>query len=137
MALWPILTSLAVGAGATWGWLEGALDTRIQAAVQAHDRELYQAAHPAIQTRLEAVERWSEGHLKDHATLRTRVGVTEAQLYELYWFYVGDKALEIEPDRRRRAAAANAARERFRRYVKDGEDLVNAFRHALEGRPPR
>ncbi len=137
VALWPVLVALLTGAAGTWGWLQSQMDDRIAAAVQAHDRDLKQAAHPSLQTRIETLEDWGSARLKDQNALNIRTGVLEAELRELYWFQVGDKAAELEPRRTHKARTAAAARERFRRYTRDGEGLKDAFRHALEARAPR
>jgi hypothetical protein len=132
MALWPVLTALATGAVATWGWLEASLDKRIEAAVRAHDDGGHDATpHPDLQERLQALEVYRNAHMQDHTALRSRVAQTEQGLQEAYWWLVGDKAAELERDRRRRAEAAREARERFLRYVAEGQSLDEAYRHAL------
>ena len=137
MTLWPVLVALLTGAAGTWGWVQSQMDSRIGTAIEAHDRELKGSAHPSIQTRLTTLEEWGDARLKDQASSRIRIGLLEAELKELYWYHVGDKAAELEPRRTHRNAAATAARERFLRLVRDGEGLKDAFRYALEARPPR
>ncbi len=137
MTLWPILVALLTGAAGTWGWVQSQMNTRIAVAVEAHDRELKGAAHPSLQTRIKTLEEWGHARLKDQHSATIRIGVLEAELKELYWYHVGDKAAELEPRRTHRNAAATAARQRFLHLVRDGEGLKDAFRYALEARPPR
>lgn len=129
LAAWPVLAALVSGAAGTYGWLEGRLnstitettDPRIEAAVGAHES---------------AVEEWKRPHEKAFGALTKRVQACEENLYEVYWFYVGDKAAEAEPNRRMRSMAATAARDRFDSYVQQGHSLEDAFRKTLETRPP-
>ena len=137
LAWWPVVVALASGASASYVWVSSRAEERVQEAVRAHDREVYDAAHPAIQTRLKALEDYWTAHLDEHNRIYKRLSKAEAELVEMYRFQVGDKAADLEPDPNRRAQAAAAARERFRQYVKDGEGLKDAYRHALESSIPR
>jgi len=137
LALWPILVTLVSSSAATYAWVSSQVNTRIRSAVQAHDRELLDASHPAIQTRLEALEGYWKAHTTETNRIHGRVNKAEKELYELYWFLVGDKAAAAEHNPDHRAQAARQARERFRIYVRDGEGLKDAYRHALESSIPR
>jgi hypothetical protein len=137
LSLWPILVALASGASATYAWVSSRVDNRIEAEIKAHDRELHDASHPAIQTRLEALEDYWKAHTSETNRIHGRINKAEKELYELYWFLVGDKAAAAERNPDHRAQAARQARERFRVYVRDGEGLKDAYRHALESSIPR
>jgi hypothetical protein len=111
--------------------------TRVERTIQAHDRELDGASHPTLQVRLKALEdHWAAHNLADEKT-RLNAARFEQDLKELYWFRVGEKAAELEPDWRRRAQAARDARERFERYVNSGKCLKDAYTRTLETPPPR
>ena len=136
IALWPILAALASGAAGAYAWSTTQVQKRISRAINAHDREFEKDAHPSIQVRLKTLEDYWTAHTKEHDRIYQRLDAAEKQLYELYWLQVGIRASELERDRRKRAQAADRARERFRQYVRDGEGLKDAYRHALETRPP-
>lgn len=55
------------------------------------------------------------------------------QLKELYRLKVGEKAAELEQDRRRRQVSAERARERFDYYVSEGDSLFQAYIKAAGG----
>lgn len=137
LALWPILVTLVSSVGATYAWVSSRIEDRIGSAIKAHDRELHDASHPAMQTRLEALEDYWKAHTSETNRIHGRVNKTEKEVYELYWFAVGDKAAAAEHNPDLRATTARQARERFRVYVRDGEGLKDAYRHALETPIPR
>jgi len=137
VSLWPIFVSLLSGVAISYTWVSSQVERRISTALQAHDRELYDAAHPTIQTRLEALEDYWKAHVDETNRIHGRVSKGEKEVYELYWFAVGDKAASTESNPDHRAQAARQARERFRIYVRDGEGLKDAYRHALESSLPR
>lgn len=137
LAWWPVLVALVSGASAMYAWASSQAEKRVQEALRDHDKEMVTAAHPAIQTRLEALESYWKAHTAETNRLHARISKAEEELQELYRFAVGDKAAELERDPNRRAQAAAAARERFRQYIKDGEGLKDAYRHALESSIPR
>lgn len=132
IASWPILIALLSGASGTYAWVKSQVDSHIQEAIRAHDKEILTAAHPSHQIRFKILEDYWKSHQNEHAQIYGRLSQTEKELYELYWFAVGDKAALSEPDWRKRASTAESARERFRIYIKDGESLREAYRHALE-----
>lgn len=133
--LWPILVALISGASGAYAWTTTQLDKKIQAAVAAHDRELETASHPSHLTRIKAQEDHWVGHVAEHNRIYSRLDKLEKSLKELYLFKVGDKAADTEKDRRKRAQAAWMAKERFRRYIKEGESLPDAYRRTLETTP--
>ncbi len=129
---WPIVVALVTGSVTTYGWLTSQLnahitsvtDPRISAAVSSYDV---------------TVKAWKEPQLQALTVLEHRLNRCDADLYELYWYYVGDKAAELELDPRRRAEEANEARDRFERYVKDSDGKISyeeAFRRSLRSRFP-
>ena len=134
---WPVLVALASGASASYVWVSSQIKERIHQAIREDDREMVTASHPAMQTRLKALEDYWQAHISETNRIHARVNKAEGQLQELYWFAVGDKAAELERDPLKRAQTAAEARERFRQYVKDGEGLKDAYRHALESNIPR
>jgi hypothetical protein len=139
VSLWKPLVALVVGVVTTWGYLEAQLDARIDMAVRAHDAALStdpKPPHPEVQKRLKALENLLKAHASHLDGVDVRVEVTEDSLRELYWWLVGDKAAQLERDRRRRSQAARDARERFLRYVREGESLEEAYRHALPSSVP-
>ena len=89
-----------------------------------------------MQKRLTALETLLKAHSEKLEGIDSRVEVSEESLKELYWWLVGDKAAQLEHDRRRRAQAARDARERFLRYVREGESFEEAYRHALPSSVP-
>jgi hypothetical protein len=141
LSLWPVLTALVggtvSGAVGAYAWVETRLENRISRALEAHNRDFETAAHPPIQTRLEALEDYWKANRTERERIFQRLSAAETQLYELYWFAVGEKAADLEPDRRKKALAATRARECFRKLVRDGEHLKDAYRHTLELPPPR
>ena len=137
LAWWPVLVALISGASASYVWVSSQVEERIHQTIREHDREMITAAHPSIQTRLEALENYWKAHTAETNRIHARTDKAEKQLYEVFWFMVGDKAAELERDPLLRAQAATEARERFRQYVKDGEGLKDAYRHALESSIPR
>ena len=132
IASWPILVALISGASGSYAWVQSQIDKRISAAIQIHDRETLTAAHPSHQIRFQVLEDYWKSHQKEHDKMCDRVTKSEQEHYELYWFAVGDKAALTERDPRKRAASAESAREHFRTYIRDGEGLREAYRHALE-----
>lgn len=137
LTFWPVLVALVGGATATYTWMRTQHQTRVERTVQAHDRELDGASHPTIQVRLKAIEdHWTAHNLADEKRLK-KFEQMEQDLKEMYWFAVGDKAAELEPDRSLRAQAARDARERFERYVNSGKCLKDSYTRTLEMPPPR
>ena len=137
LALWPVLVALAGGASVTYTWVKTQHSSHLGSVIAAHDRELEKDAHPTLQIRLKALEDHWNAHTRDYDDRLTKLELMEQDLKEMYWFKVGDKAAELEPDRRLRAQAARDARERFERYVNSGKCLKDSYRRALETPPPR
>lgn len=142
LAIWPVLAGLAGGAVATFAWIEGFFDARIRAILIEHEADA--AAHPDLRRSLAELQTWKAAHEPEHrqlaialAEVRPRLSQSESDLFELYWFAVGDKAAEATSNHALRALAARETRERFRIFVRDGEGLKDAYRHALESPPPR
>lgn len=132
LAVWPAIASLVAGALGTWGWLENKVQSRIDAAVQAHDDGGSTShPHPLLDGRIVTLEAREAQHLKDFAELRTECSRTRTELQEAYWWMVGDKAAELERDPRKRAAAARDARDQFLKYVSEGQSLDKAYQYAL------
>lgn len=136
VSLWPILVALVSGAAGAYAWSTAQLETKIKAAINIHDREIDTAAHPSHLTRLKAQEDHWQAHVEEHTRIYARLQKLEKSLYEVYLFEVGNKAADVEKNRRQRAQTAWQARERFRQYVREGENLQDAYRHALETLPP-
>lgn len=132
VASWPILVALISGASGSYAWIQSQVDKRIEGAVQSHNKENLTAAHPSHQVRFQALEDYWKSHQKEHDHVFDHITKSEQELYELYWFAVGDKAALSERDPHKRALAAKQAREYFRAYIRDGEGLREAYRHALE-----
>lgn len=137
LALWPVLVALIGGVSGTYTWIKTQHVLRMDAGIEDHDRELTKAAHPTLQVRLKAIENHWTDHALDSAKIAARITKLEDDLKELYWYEVGIRAAELEPNRQLRALAAREARDRFRRYVREGETLRAAYRHTLETPPPR
>lgn len=138
LSLWPVITALVggtiSGTAGTYAWFE----KRISAVLEAHNRDFEDAAHPPIQVRLKALEDYWQANRDERNRIFQRLTKAEEQLYELYWFAVGERAADLETDRRKRAWAARRAQDHFRQLVReDGESLKDAYRHALELPPPR
>ena len=137
LEVWPILAALAgglsAGAASTYAWVS----SRIHVSIEAHDRERDHEAHPAMQTRLKALEDYAQARTEETTRMWQRLSAAEKDLYELYWFAVGARAADTEDDPRKRALACRRAQEHFRKLVQDGEGLKDAYRHALELPPPR
>lgn len=126
--------ALVLGVVTTWGYLETKLDQRIDEAVKTHNTRQGSdpnPPHPEVQNRLKALESLLRAHASHLDGVDKRVEVSEESLRELYWWLVGDKAAQLENDRHKRAQTARDARERFLRYVREGERLEDAYRHAL------
>jgi hypothetical protein len=141
LALWPVLTAivggLVSGSAATYAWVDTRLEKRIASSLDAHNRDFDQAAHPPIQIRLKALEDYWVANRAERERIFQRISQAEKQLYELYWFAVGERAADLEHNHRHRAQACRRAQEHFRQLVRDGESLKDAYRHALELPPPR
>ena len=137
LTFWPVLVALVSGASASYVWVSSQVESKIQQAVREHDKEMLTASHPAMQTRLEALENYWKAHRKETNRIHGRILKAEEELEELYHFAVGDKAADLEQNPLKRAEAAAQARERFRQYVRDGKGLKDAYRHALESCIPR
>lgn len=140
LAWWPVFTALAggivSGAAGTYAWISNRVETRISSALEAHNRDFETAAHPPVQVRLQALEDYWKANREERNRIFERMTLAEKQLYELYWFAVGERAADLETDRYRRADACRRAQEHFRQLVRDGESLKDAYRHALELPPP-
>jgi hypothetical protein len=129
---WPVIAGIAAGAAATYGWMEGQLTEHItdvatpiaQQSTDAHRTEM--AAH---------IEDFRV-HKQSFVELTTNMDECNQDLAELYWYYVGDKASDLEPRRTRKADTAARARDRFERYVREGDTLKEAFQKTLRVRPP-
>lgn len=130
--LWgSMLASIFAGALSAYGFLEGYLQQRIVTAIEAHDEDRANAAHPRMRSRLDSLETKVD-------ELRTAVPANTAQiekaykaLYEMYWFRVGEKAVELERNRNLHSRTRAAVQRQFERLVSEGKPLDDAYRKAL------
>jgi len=141
LSLWPVITALlggmVSGTASTYAWVSARIETAISSRLEAHNRDFETAAHPPIQVRLKALEDYWVANRSERNRIFGRLDLAEKQLYELYWFAVGERAADLENNHRLRAVSCRRAQEHFRQLVRDGESLKDAYRHALELPPPR
>jgi len=127
-----IISALMAGGGAVYGVLEG----RVQSAIE-------DKVGP-IETQLKSASELATGiHEKHRTTLEPtienqgqRLTKLEKETFELYRFLVGEKASNLERDRRKRARARDIAYRKFEYYVERGETLDDAYRKATGAQLP-
>lgn len=120
-------TLFTIGAAliAMYRWIDSRAD---KASVEAQDRAI-----------LDALADETEARRALGAQLERERQRADADRDALLWLYtirVGEKAAELEPDARKRARAADRARDRFEGYYREGMSAEDAFRRALGGGVP-
>ena len=130
--LWgPVVMSIAAGVLSAYGFIEGYVQKRLTDAIAAHDEDRAGTAHAGLRARLEhAEEELRELRVAVPASAN-RIEKDYKALYEIYWFRVGEKAIELEPNRKLHARARAEVQRQFEQLVRDGEPLEDAYRRAL------
>ena len=121
-----IISAVLAGGGVVYGILEERVHSAIEERVDP------------IKIQLDSASELATGiHEKHRMILEPTIEKTakrltklEKETYELYRFLAGEKAADLERDRRKRARARDQAYRKFEYYVERGETLDDAYRKA-------
>jgi len=127
----PALVSVATAALSAYGFVQAELQRRIDAGIEQHSEDRSGTAHPPLRKRIDAALERCEALERRADPAEEKIEAMYKDLYEMYWFRVGEKAVELEPNRNMKAHVRARVQAAFVQLVKDGEPLKDAYRRAL------